>query len=636
MSVVVLISNEEEIESLIRWGCHFATARHLDLSVIYAKHSKKRADQEEINIDESLTSEDSLIRTVCTLLVSVKQDFEYGPNPHGESESFSCALPRFKTIDGKHLLPIIKSELKSLDANLFILGQQIQQRSDRELSALVKQLLYKAPCDTMLIRPGESRGRECKRILVPAAGGPHSKVALKWTSQVTEKNNGCLTALYIEANMGYEAEEVGEVVLNRILNETGISSSDILEKKIIVADNVQKGIAEAAKDGYDLVLVGATDHGFVSRILFGTIQKALLQGPNAVAIGTMRSARPMVTRLREDIEDWLDLKVPQMDRQSRIGLLDRLQTGAMWNFDFMAMMCFSTSIASFGLIQSSAAVVIGAMLVAPLMMPLIAAGMALVQGNIPLIKESTRSIIYGFMLALIIGIFCGLISPLRELTTEMQARGSPNLFDLAVAFISGSAAAYAMSQPNLSASLPGVAIAAALVPPLATTGISLSFGEIHIAKGAATLFATNVVAIILGASTVFYACGVRGNREFGQRRLWSRRIIFGLALCSVVLAIPLASVLITHVAPDESITIEISDDMLTDLEARVGVSANGTITKSFILMAEDPIVLSLNINAASIPDQTVIGQLGEVALKHLKQPVRIRVETKLVSEAVVE
>ena len=118
------------------------------------------------------------------------------------------------------------------------------------------------------------------------------------------------------------------------------------------------------------------------------------------------------------------------------------------------------------MIQDSAAVVIGAMLVAPLMSPLLGCGMAIVQGNLPLFRNSLKAVLFGFLVALAIGVVLGFISPMGELTDELRARGGPTVLDMLVALLSGIAAAYCNGRPNLSAALPGVAIAAALVPPL--------------------------------------------------------------------------------------------------------------------------------------------------------------------------
>ena len=135
----------------------------------------------------------------------------------------------------------------------------------------------------------------------------------------------------------------------------------------------------------------------------------------------------------------------------------------------------------------------------------------------------------------------GLITPGYDPTAEIEARGQVNLIDLGIALASGMTAAYAMARPNLAAILSGVAIAAALVPPLAVIGIAAASGEFVLAGFLAVLFLTNVVAIILGAGFVFRLVGVQGALGKSTAPLWGRRARIGLILATVVLIIPLGN-----------------------------------------------------------------------------------------------
>ena len=181
--------------------------------------------------------------------------------------------------------------------------------------------------------------------------------------------------------------------------------------------------------------------------------------------------------------------------------------------DFITLIALSTAIAALGLIQNSAAVVIGAMLVAPLMTPMLGAGLGLLQGNILLVREAITSIVLGFSISLGIGISFGFLTPGLVELTELQARCGPNILDLFIALFSGIAAAYALARPGLLGALPGVAIAAALVPPIATTGIALSIGAVVEAALAATLFGTNLVAIILSSAATFFIARCPGDSQ---------------------------------------------------------------------------------------------------------------------------
>jgi len=120
----------------------------------------------------------------------------------------------------------------------------------------------------------------------------------------------------------------------------------------------------------------------------------------------------------------------------------------------------------------------------------------------------------------------------------MEARDAPHILDLIVALASGVAAAYAMGRPHLVSALPGVAIAAALVPPIATAGLSIPMGDLRLSGGAMLLFFTNVIAIVLGTAVTFWAVGISTyTGKSGQAvRTWPRYWFTGFVLVSILLA----------------------------------------------------------------------------------------------------
>ncbi|MBW2476607.1 MAG: DUF389 domain-containing protein [Deltaproteobacteria bacterium] len=230
---------------------------------------------------------------------------------------------------------------------------------------------------------------------------------------------------------------------------------------------------------------------------------------------------------------------PTLERHDRISLIDLFEKSAKWNIDFIVMMGLATALAALGLMQDSTPVVIGAMLVAPLMSPLIGAGFALVQGNVTLFRDSMQAMAYGVSGGLLISLFLGFLTPEYEPTLEIMARGNVNLLDLAVAVLSGMAAAYSMGRPDLFATVAGVAIAAALVPPLAVVGIATAAGVFWLAGAAAVLLITNLIAIILGAAIIFRMLGVHGSLTGSQQPLWARRMFLALILSVGMLVFPL-------------------------------------------------------------------------------------------------
>jgi uncharacterized hydrophobic protein (TIGR00271 family) len=249
-------------------------------------------------------------------------------------------------------------------------------------------------------------------------------------------------------------------------------------------------------------------------------------------VGVIRGGLPISGRFLLRVRRFVQRHVPQLDREHRIRLVERIQSNSEWDFDFVALICLSTLIAGLGLIRNSVAVVIGAMLVAPLMTPIVGAGLGLAHGNFRLIKSALLTVLRGFATAFVIGLLLGLLMQ-PEMTSEIEDRGAPNFLDLAVALASGVAAAYAMGRPNLISAIPGVAIAAALVPPLAASGIALALGDFWHSKGALLLFFTNIVAIILGTTTTFWSVGIRPEKPDKPTARWPLWTFIGLVALTV-------------------------------------------------------------------------------------------------------
>jgi len=201
---------------------------------------------------------------------------------------------------------------------------------------------------------------------------------------------------------------------------------------------------------------------------------------------------------------------------------------------FYILVAVSTLIACFGLIANSTAVVIGAMLVAPLMTPIFGISLALVRGETHLFGRAVQAEIVGVATSVAMGVLLGLMLGYFEPTPEMLSRTKPNLLDLLVAILAGFAGAYALVDVKISPALPGVAISTAIVPPLANTGLCLSLGEVSGGMGSFLLFLANFLSILLISSATFIASGMaKIYGEQPSRREYLRR--FGIAIVSFVI-----------------------------------------------------------------------------------------------------
>ena len=214
-------------------------------------------------------------------------------------------------------------------------------------------------------------------------------------------------------------------------------------------------------------------------------------------------------------------------------LFSNLREETKLNSTFMTLLILATIIATFGLYINSASVIIGAMLLAPLMQPIVGVSMGLLRQDSTLLLNGVKSISIGVLAVISSAVIIAWLLPLEQLTSEMNGRLSPTILDMFVAIISGVAAAYAKSNEKIIGSLVGVAIAVALVPPLAVSGIGLGWQEWDMFGSALLLFITNLVGIVLAASLTFLMLG------FSPVSVAKKGIFYALTLVTIV-SIPLS------------------------------------------------------------------------------------------------
>lgn len=234
------------------------------------------------------------------------------------------------------------------------------------------------------------------------------------------------------------------------------------------------------------------------------------------------------------------LGIFQMSPARQEAVIEGIVDGSEPGIRFYALVATSTLIASLGLVANSASVIIGAMLVAPLMSPIFGIALALVRGDAALLGRAIRAEVMGVCAAIGIAWVFGSLPLAVEVTPEMLARTQPNLLDLLVAVLAGFAGCYAMIDEHLSPALPGVAIATAIVPPLANSGICLAVGAYHGSYGSFLLFLANFLSILIVASATFIAAGLAQNVPWDKT--WGLAKRFGVP----ALGFLLVAILLTH------------------------------------------------------------------------------------------
>jgi len=242
-----------------------------------------------------------------------------------------------------------------------------------------------------------------------------------------------------------------------------------------------------------------------------------------------------------------------LDSEERQRVMSELQIKGSdhWLFRFGTMLTLSVIVAVMGLSADSAAVVIGAMLLAPLMTPVLATAaciaMALFRKSLfafgVVVVSSVGSIALSYVLA---ALFMN-----GELPREVTSRVAPDIRDLVVALGAGTAGAYATVRKDASSSLPGVAVAVALVPPLGAVGIALQADNTTFARGALLLYITNLAAIVLAGAVVFVVTGLVPPRRLAMTGTRSLAVSAVVALIVVAIAVPLFRASTTAVEASE-------------------------------------------------------------------------------------
>ena len=256
----------------------------------------------------------------------------------------------------------------------------------------------------------------------------------------------------------------------------------------------------------------------------------------------MSLPEPVQPSLRSVIIFMLRKIIKPVTLERRAEVQVQLRNSCTPDFDFFLLVVLSAVIATLGLLTNSAAVIIGAMLVAPLMSPIIGIGLASLTGDARLFRDSGVALGQGAILAILVAVFLAWgnrhlpFVTLQELPTEVLSRTRPSPIDLTIALAGGMAAAFALAMPSISAALPGVAIATALMPPLGVVGIGIAMGRWDVAGGALLLFLTNAVTIAFAAMLVFFALGFAPKREAGRR---VPRALAVSAVFTLILLVPL-------------------------------------------------------------------------------------------------
>jgi len=274
---------------------------------------------------------------------------------------------------------------------------------------------------------------------------------------------------------------------------------------------------------------------------------------------------------------------------------------------FWTEILLSTIIVTFGLLQNSVAVIIGAMLVSPLLRPIKGVAFGIASGHAGNFWKAMKLLILSAVASIALAYIFSLSVPLRVETSEILARTAPNLLDFFIAVASGIIALLALNFSRLSESVAGVAMASALLPPLAVVGIELSLSNWSLAIGSFFLFITNILAILAVGIFIFIFYGFAPHQQETQKRFFREVLILFVLVLGI--SIPLFSSL-TKIA--EKITLQTKAQIFLE-EALNSSSSHAKLSKLEILKNDDNKVHLLGV--LSMPEGAEFFKETQIAIR---------------------
>ena len=509
----------------------------------------------------------------------------------------------------------IRQTAAELHAGLILVGWR---GTDPEQSASLAAVLEDPRCDVAMV--GGHTSGPLRRILVSVGAGPHTMLAAHLAAELAGgTENASITALHVVATgqsprqIFATSEHQFRQTLGRRFRTTGVT------RKTVVGDDTAQVILDELGAGYDTVLMGTSREALIDRLSFGEVpQRVAEESPATVIVA--RRHMPVVTRAFRDTWQALTGALPLLTADERDEVRAVIRQGAHSRADFFIMIGLASVLAALGLLLNSPAVIIGAMLVAPLMSAIVGLGLGVVEGDTPLLWAAAWATFRGMLLAILIGAFLGLVVPDASATPEIMARTRPSVLDLGVALASGAAGAYALCRKNVSAGLAGVAIAAALVPPLTTVGIGLALGQGSIAGGALLLFLINLIAIAAAGGLIFLMLGFAPPASQKARRNVLRRGVVGavalLAVVTVILGILTAQAL-------HSVRLDRALQAAVKFEVASLLPDSELVDLKQSLLADGTLQLAVTVRSSrQYPYATVLAFQREVATR-IQRPVAL-------------
>jgi uncharacterized hydrophobic protein (TIGR00271 family) len=497
-------------------------------------------------------------------------------------------------------------------AELIILGVQKPQQNQVAIGSITESVMSAASMDVLVYRHSDFPA--FNRILVPVDGSPASRMAVRVGILFGNAYQGCpVEAMHVQGSERPEFD--GRARIEQALSN--VPGSGIVKRSLVTAQSVADAILSRVDENH-LIVMGFSRRKDLEVWLDGEspTRKILDQAPGPVLLA-VRSTQTVTARarLQRRIISWVRPTLTDVEQQQIVWTAN---DNASLTLDYVVLMIVSATLASLGLLLNSAAVIIGAMLVAPLMSPLTAFATGLSTARLDIVRRAFVTAFAGFVIASLVSMLIGVLVPLQSATPEMMSRVSPSLLDAFVALASGVAGAYAAARRDIPAALAGVAIAAALVPPICTFGLQVAFGNATLGLGAALLFLTNIVSIVVIATIVFVWLGL-----YPRRMDRDDLMAYVPVVITVLLSLPLVIALLntSQQAQDESQIASAVNDVFVGFEV-----------SDVLVTGEDP----ANVQATILSPYVLPAEAAAAAEQLLESLLEQEITLRLVVQQVVE
>ncbi|MDP2326868.1 MAG: DUF389 domain-containing protein, partial [Dehalococcoidia bacterium] len=469
------------------------------------------------------------------------------------------------------------------------------------------------PRRVLLVTTGEGDVTLARDIGARIAGGAGGRLTLLGVSRSgnAEGANGMIESLQ---------------ALAAAAPDPSLISVRVAEARTLAA----AALATADPSEYDLVIVTSPTGGVLHRTALSDLSERIIKEAR-LPILVVKHHSPAATTVLRRLTGVVRTRMPRMTEAQKFDVYRDLRRASRGTLDYFVMIALAASIAALGLLLSSPAVVIGGMLVAPLMSPVVGIGLAVAQGDVAFFRIALGSVLRGVAAAIAIGAIAALLVPGSDLTPEVIGRTSPSLLHLAVALAAGLTASYAAGRPSVSGSLPGVAVAVALVPPLAVAGIVLTAGRTDLAGGALLLFAANFTAIAAASGLMFAAFGFWPEPEHAPRVRLVGRGFLALSVLIVAVTVPIAGLTLRSISE-----ASFPRSVESALDAEFGGAAGARWREYESDGGGVALRLTVDVEATRPLERVEIAQIQERLTARLERPVSLVVRVVQVTEVSTE